>query len=114
VLGETLVELAKEEAPEHRLDSVWVLNKGYLSWINPTNGRLDMSPEPGAGLVAIESTPEQVLLPLMAHLYSHFATAWMPPLRIEDYLPGAFGTAGQVWPPVVEAATEERSPGADG
>jgi hypothetical protein len=88
--------LASDESPEHSIDSVWVLNKGYITWTNPVNGKIDMSREPGADFLAARATPDQILKPLTSHLYNHFATAWMPPLKIEDYLAGAWGTIAGV------------------
>jgi hypothetical protein len=100
-LGTTLTELAEEEGedhPEFFIDSVWVLKKGGLVWLNPDNGRVDPSPEPGASLGSLEAEPGQVLMSLTLHLYEHFATAWMPEFRIIDYFGQApLGTPGLKW-----------------
>jgi hypothetical protein len=78
--------------------SVWVLKKGGLVWLNPDNGRVDPSPEPGASLGSLEAEPGQVLMSLTLHLYEHFATAWMPEFRIIDYFGQApLGTPGLKW-----------------
>jgi len=100
-LGTTLTELAEEEGEDHPecfIDSVWVLKKGGLVWLNPDNGRVDPSPEPGASLGSLEAEPGQVLMSLTLHLYEHFATAWMPEFRIIDYFGQApLGTPGLKW-----------------
>jgi hypothetical protein len=85
-LAKTFEELADQYAPEHCPDSVWVLNKGFINWTNPNNGNLDPGREPGAGYVAVKATPQQMLLPLTAHLHQHFGTAWMPDFKIVDYM----------------------------
>jgi hypothetical protein len=100
-LGTTLVELAGEEGedqPECFIDSVWVLKKGGLVWLNPNNGRIDPSPEPGASLTSFDAEPGQVLMSLTLHLYEHFGTAWTPEFRIIDYFGQApLGTFGSKW-----------------
>jgi hypothetical protein len=100
-LGTTLVELAAEEGedhPEFFIDSVWVLNRGGLVWLNPDNGRIDASPEPRASLASLDADPGQVLMSLTLHLYEHFATAWTPEFRIIDYLGQVpLGTFGSKW-----------------
>jgi hypothetical protein len=85
-LSEAFEQLADQYAPEHCPDSVWVLNKGFINWISPKNGKLDPGPEPDAGFMAVQATPEQVLLGMTAHLHQHFGTAWMPPFKIVDYM----------------------------
>ena len=79
-------ELADQYAPEHCPDSVWVLNKGFINGTNPKNGKIDPGPVPDAGYMAVEATPQQMLIPLTAHLHQHFGTAWMPYFKILDYM----------------------------
>jgi hypothetical protein len=79
-------QLADQYPHEHCPDSVWVLNKGFINWTNPENGKVDCGPEPDAGYMAVEATPQQILMPLTAHLHQHFGTAWMPPFNILDYM----------------------------
>ena len=85
-LCDTFEWLADQHPPEHCLDSVWVLNKGFINWSNPTTGRLEPGREPGFGYQAAEATAQQMLLLFTAHLHRHFGTAWMPPFKIVDYL----------------------------
>lgn len=88
-LGSTLVELAEEEGvdrPHLYIDSVWVLNKGHLVWINPDNGKIDPMPEPHASLGSVVAEPKQVLLAMLMHLHELYGTAWSPEFRIIDYL----------------------------
>jgi hypothetical protein len=87
-----------EDHPEFFIDSVWLLNKGGLVWLDPDNGRVDPSPEPRATLASLDAEPGQVLMSLTLHLYEHFATAWMPEFRIIDYFGQApLGTLGSKW-----------------
>jgi hypothetical protein len=80
------MNLADQYPPEHCPDSVWVLSRGSINWTSPENGKADPGREPGSGYVAIQATPQQLLMPPTAHLYQHFGTAWMPYFRIVDYL----------------------------
>jgi len=72
---------------DKRPDSIWVLGKGFIAWRNPDNGLIDEKPEPGAGMLIMQATEGQdILLALAMHLRLSFATAWMPPLKLGDYL----------------------------
>jgi hypothetical protein len=106
-LSKTFEELADKYPPEQCPDSVWVLNKGYINWTSPNNGNLDPGPEPGSGYKAVKATPQEMLMPLTAHLHQHFGTAWMPDFKIVDYLADVpWGTV------VVERVQDDGSPGA--
>jgi hypothetical protein len=85
-LCDTFDKLALKYPCERWVDSIWVLNKGYIIWSNPF--------EPGrGGYMAWEATAQEMLLPLTAHLHQHFGTAWMPDFNIMDYLTNvSFGT----------------------
>jgi hypothetical protein len=85
-LRETFEGLADQDPPEHSLDSVWVLNRGFINWSNPTTSMLELGREPRFGFKVVEATAQQMLLPFTAHLHQHFGTAWMPPFKIVDYL----------------------------
>jgi hypothetical protein len=106
-LGETLKEVSEGQPPELRVDSVWVLNKGFINWSSPSNGNIDPSPEPGAGIVAFEATPQEMLMPLVAHLNNHFVTAWMSALKITDYMQNdTWGRCVTSWHPSGGAVAE--------
>jgi hypothetical protein len=99
-LAKTFVELSKDQAPEQSIDSVWVLNRGFICWTNPENGFVDPGPEPGSGVVAIDATPQQVLMSLTMAVHEHYGTAWMPPFNLQAYLSeGELGTVKQHWTP---------------
>ncbi len=85
-LHKHLMDLADGVPAEERVDSVWVLEKGSIFWVNPQNGKLDVAPEPGAGSVAFSGTSGSLLLALLFHLHQHFGTAWMPAFRVLDYM----------------------------
>lgn len=111
-LGTTLVRLAEaegEDNPEFFIDSVWVLNKGGLVWLNPDNGRIDASPMPAASLQSLDADPGQVLINVTLAMHEHFGTAWMPEFRIKDYFgQAAIGTLGLKWD--FEASNDRANP----
>ncbi|MDX2694428.1 DUF6602 domain-containing protein [Streptomyces ipomoeae] len=107
-LGEHFIGWCKEREPEHRPDSIWVLGKGYYVWTNPATGFVNPTPEPGSGMIAMEPWhDEDVLLPLVLHLNQHFATAWMPPLRLFDYAgQHPLGVSKHLWTELPAPPTE--------
>ncbi|TQE34487.1 hypothetical protein Sipo8835_15410 [Streptomyces ipomoeae] len=107
-LGEHFIGWCKEHEPEHRPDSIWVLGKGYYVWTNPATGFVNPTPEPGSGMIAMEPWhDEDVLLPLVLHLNQHFATAWMPPLRLFDYAgQHPLGVSKHLWTELPAPPTE--------
>jgi len=97
-LGGVMAELAAETPEERRIDSVWVLSKGFINWRSHWEGDLRTDTEIKTRLMAATSAPAQVLMALTFHLYGHFAHAWMPRLYISDYFPpGNLGTAVAFW-----------------
>lgn len=94
-----------EELPE----SVWILGKGSLQWTNPDERKVDTSAEYGAGLLLLDTLPdEDVLFALVVHLNILFAPAWMPPLRLGAYAgDSGLGAVKQHWPSVVARATDK-------
>ena len=68
-LGATLAELVRSEPdPALRLDAVFVLNRGVLAWLAPSEWGLSATQRPGDHLQAIAATPEQVLSQLIGFL----------------------------------------------
>jgi hypothetical protein len=86
-LAEIVANHAQTSAVEHTIDSVWVLKKGYIGWHEPDDKMTRPTRTPSARLIAVEATQEQVLLSLTMHLQQLFGAAWMPPLRLLDYIP---------------------------
>ncbi|MFK3732494.1 DUF6602 domain-containing protein [Streptomyces sp. NPDC088090] len=85
-VGQHLAEWCRGRAPGEMPDSVWVLGKGFFSWVSPTDGKLDRGPSSGAGLALLDAEPElDVLFPLALHLNIHFSEAWMDPLDLVPY-----------------------------
>lgn len=82
-------------------DSVWVLGKGYLQWMDKETEKLARTPTPGSSLVRVDAAPEDdILLPLVLHLNLHFAEAWMHPLDLLPYAASdPLGTITQEWFP---------------
>jgi len=94
-----------EELPE----SVWILGKGSLQWTNPDEKKVDTSPEYEAGLLLLDTLPdEDILFALVVHLNILFAPAWMPPLRLGAYAgDSGLGAVRQHWPSIVAKAPSE-------
>jgi len=79
-----LDELHRGTEVHHRIDSVWVLNKGMV--LNYIDGTRDVShtPSHATSLKAVES--ENPLLLMTIHLQQLLQAGWMPKFRIADYL----------------------------
>lgn len=96
--------------PELQVDSIWVLNRGSLTWADPGTLRINPAPEKGDAIQAISSNPGQVLLQMTAHLHAFLQSAFTPGLRILDYFGDAsFGNHLMAWVPDEEGgqATEK-------
>ena len=97
-LGQTLAELAGDEDDlALRVDSVWVLNKGYLSWRDHDTGLFNPQSLGNDDLQAVKASPAETLMALTAHLNDIYANAFMPDLDVKQYLTGSWGTAGKMW-----------------
>src|SRR6266508_713861 len=80
-------ELAQDTEPEHRLDGVWILDKGSILWWPPTGGPW-FTAQPGEDIwiQSIESPEGGSPLPLITmQLQAIFQAVCMPPFRIGDY-----------------------------
>lgn len=101
-LGQAMAEVAGEyeDDPHLQVDSVWVMNRGSLTWADPQTRRINVAPNPGDCIRAISATPGQTLMHLTAHLHEQFASAWSSGFRLTDYLGSAeLGHTGKVWCP---------------
>jgi hypothetical protein len=97
-LGQAMAELTAQEPDLWlRLDSVWVLNKGYLVWRDHETGVVNAQADPGDDLCSFHATPEQVLMALTAHLHRIYGQACMNPFNVNAYLDGPIGEAGLLW-----------------
>lgn len=85
-LCDTFEELADKNQHQQCIDSVWVLNRGFINWWDGATGMAQPGRDPGCTYRAFNATPQQMLMPFTAHLHQHFGTAWMPPFKIVDYL----------------------------
>lgn len=93
-LCNTFEELADQYPLEQCVDSVWVLNKGFINWWDSAAGKIEASREPGCTYRALAASPEGTLINFTVHLQRHFVSAWMPIFRLADYLPHVpWGTA---------------------
>ncbi|KOV82191.1 hypothetical protein ADL01_10695 [Streptomyces sp. NRRL WC-3618] len=84
-LGDQLAEWCRDKPLDERPDSVWVMGKGYFTWV-------DESPHPQVAVqessnFALMELPEvgEVLFPFTLYLSMHFAAARMDPLKLIDY-----------------------------
>jgi len=97
-LGQTLADLAGgEDDLALRVDSVWVLNKGYLTWRDHDTGLINPQSLGNDDLQAVKASPAETLMALTAHLNSIYANAFMPALDVKQYLKGSWGISGKTW-----------------
>ncbi|MFD7341768.1 DUF6602 domain-containing protein [Streptomyces violascens] len=97
-LGDQLAEWCRDKPLDERPDSVWVLGKGYFTWV-------DEEPHPQITVqessnFALMELPEVggVLFPFTAYLSMHFVGARMDPLRLIDYVSQtSIGSMRTVW-----------------
>jgi Domain of unknown function (DUF6602) len=87
-LREVMWELAHETEPEHRLDGVWILDKGCILWRSGTTGDwLTAQPGDDVWIQSMDNPPGGSPLPLMTmQLQGIFQSAFMPLFRIGDYM----------------------------
>ena len=86
-LSDKFEELASNSVAEECPDSIWILNKGFITWMDAETRLIEGSRMPTAAYRSVAALPEQVLLMLSMHLHHHFGTAWMPPFDIMGYIP---------------------------
>lgn len=111
VLGEELASLA-QGSDDHSLglDSVCVLDKGFLTWADFESGGLGMR-LPNSKVAAYEAAPGQVLLYLATVLNKHLATAILnPKFDITGYIKGALGDLHGMWPGLPPATLDALRP----
>lgn len=90
-LAHKLRDLQKTTAPEHRIDSIWILKKGMIVPLDLNSKMIELSPSPTTSSVPCAS--DNPLLLLTVQLQTLMTSAWMTPLRIKQYLPNAtYGT----------------------
>lgn len=89
-LGTALREWCKDVPHHERPDSVWILDRGALSWSSATTPySLDGYPSEGAFLHSILPLSDGILLPLALRLSHQFQQVFMPPFDLEQYASGA-------------------------
>ncbi len=83
-LKNELQEIQDNNPLEHRVDAIWVLNKGMIvNWDNATN-KIVHTPNQNTKLIAV--TSENPLLMMTIHLQQLFQAAWMQPFKILPYM----------------------------
>jgi hypothetical protein len=93
-------DLAHETEPEHRLDGVWVLDRGSILWRSDTSGDW-LTAQPGeVWIQTIHNLDGGSPLPLITmQLQGIFQSAFMPAFRIGDYMGDMpFGTSNTSGP----------------
>jgi hypothetical protein len=86
-LGKIMGELAQETEPEHRLDAVWILDKGSITWISSTSGEWLTAQAGEPWMRLLTPPPGGSPLPLMTmQLQGIFQSVFMRPFRIGDYM----------------------------
>lgn len=106
-LGEELAILARDSAdPSLCIDSVCVLNKGFVIWADTDTGKVGKR-LPNSSVAAYKATPGQVLLYLVTALNKHLATATMnPKFDLTGYITGSLGDLHGMWPGYPPATVE--------
>jgi hypothetical protein len=100
-LGRTLHDWCADVPHEERPDSVWVLDKGGLSWSSPNEPHnLEGYSSPGSYLRAIGALDDGILLPLVLRLNHQFQQVFSPPFDLQRYTRGHdLATWSHTWPP---------------
>jgi hypothetical protein len=83
-LREHYLELIEDCPSEHRIDSIWVLNKGMLVNYNQTRGLIELAP--GKDCVVRAMLSDNPLMLLTIQMQSLLLSAWMPNFMIKEYL----------------------------
>jgi len=86
-LKQHFIDLNKDQAIEHRIDSVWVLNKGML--INWDIELASITPVPSKHTMVRIIDSDNPLMMFTVQLQSILSSAWMPFFMIKDYLSNA-------------------------
>jgi hypothetical protein len=86
-LRELMWELAQDTEPEHRLDGVWILDKGSILWWSETTAGFTAQPGEDVWIQSIENLEGGSPVPLMTmHLQAIFQSVFTRPFRIGDYM----------------------------
>lgn len=97
-LGAVFAELAQSEPdPAMRLDSVFVLNRGVLAWIDPGDETIRPTGRPGDYLQGIAAAPEEVLMQLVAFLSLEASTIIQRRFDPRKYMVGNIGRGCGTW-----------------
>ncbi len=86
-LKDRLDEISNNERIEHRIDSIWVLNKGAIINQDTTTGQIELAPTQSTRTQAILS--DNPLMLLTIQLQSLLQSGWMPMFIIKHYLTNA-------------------------
>jgi hypothetical protein len=101
-IGSKLDELQEGVEPRYHLDGIWVLDKGYFSYVegDPTKGggcRASLTSTPETGAIVVKGG---ALTHMAAYLQTIFQYAWQPGFKILSYMGEAdFGTVTAVRKP---------------
>jgi len=87
-LGRLLAQLQADVEPRHRLDGIWVLDKGYITNTEddpnkPGDWRVALTPRADTGLAVVQ---EAALMQMAVHMQTLFQFAWQPGFKLLDYL----------------------------
>lgn len=86
LLGDAMLDLSGGTEPEHRIDAIWVLEKGSVTWL-ADDGEWRF-PKPGRkGIRLIDNLSGTSPIPQMTmHLQGLLQQVLVPPFRIGDYM----------------------------
>lgn len=98
-LGATFAELIRNEPdPALRLDSVFVLNRGSLVWLDSHDESLRTTARAGDPLQGVKATPEQVLMQLVTFLAMDANSVIPRRFDPRPYMGSALGIGYGSWP----------------
>lgn len=82
-----MAPLAQDTEPEHRLDGVWILDKGSILWWSETTAGFTAQPGEDVWVQSIENLEAGSPVPLMTmQLQAIFQSAFTRPFRNGDYM----------------------------
>jgi hypothetical protein len=74
---------------EHRVDAIYVLDKGLVARADHETGLLERTPSSSTDLLAVRS--DNPLLGMLLQLYPIYAAAWRPDLDLSKYFGSNLG-----------------------
>lgn len=88
-IANRLSEAERGVPHEHRVDAIYVLDKGLVARANHESGLVELTPSSSTDLLAVRS--DNPLLGMLLQLYPIYAGAWRPGLDLSKYFGSSLG-----------------------